>query len=112
MRGKALLFHCYLCCSFLSFSSRDPGVRVKSVTGSPRSSAADESEEEIASLLKEADTAAAERSRPGSRGSEVSDSPFNFIEDMKDKLAHIPDHRPEEVDEGKLGGFFQRLYVF
>lgn len=30
-----------------------------------------------------------------------SDSPFNFIEDLKDKLAHIPGHKPEEVDQGK-----------
>ncbi len=32
--------------------------------------------------------------------SEGSDSPFNFVEAMKDKYAHIAGHKPEEVDEG------------
>jgi hypothetical protein len=30
------------------------------------------------------------------------DSPINFIEGLKNKVAHIRGHKPEEVDEGML----------
>jgi hypothetical protein len=40
-----------------------------------------------------------------SHDSDTSDTPFNFIEEMKLKVSHIRGHKVEEVDEGKLLSF-------